>query len=107
MRFFVREALSLNKILLNINNLSVLKGFPLFNSETPPTRARITCSQKGISTEVSYLLNRMISHPLIVGSVSGLSTSQINKSRVVFKSQYPLICGAQSQRVRNARVLPA
>jgi hypothetical protein len=36
---------------------------------------------------VSCLLNRTISHPLIVGSVSGLSTSQINKSRVVLKSR--------------------
>jgi hypothetical protein len=107
MRFFIREALSLNEVLLNVSNLSMSKGFPLFNSEISPTRARIACSQKGTSTEVSYLLNRMISHPLIVGSVSGLSTSQINKSRVVFKSQCPLICGAQSQRVQNARVLPA
>jgi hypothetical protein len=86
MRFFVREALSLNEVLSNISNSSILKGFPLLNSETPPTRARDTYSQKGISIEVFYLLNRTISHPLIVGSVSGLSTSQINKSRVVFKS---------------------
>jgi hypothetical protein len=85
----------------------MLKGFPLLDSETPPARAYVACSQKGTSTEVSYLLNRTISHPLIVGSVSGLSTSQINKSRMVFKSQCPLICGTQSQRVRNARVLPA
>jgi hypothetical protein len=107
MRFFIRKALSLNEVLLNVSNSSVLKSFPLLDSETPPARARNACSQKGTSTEVSYLLNRTISHPLIVGSVSGLSMSQINKSRVVFKSQYPLIYGARSQRVRNARVLPA
>jgi hypothetical protein len=82
----VREAPSLNEVLLNVSNLSILKGFPLLNSETPPTRAHFIYSQKGISTEVFCLLNRMISYPLIVGSASGLSTSQINKSRVVFKS---------------------
>jgi hypothetical protein len=75
MRFFIREALSLNEVLLNVNNLSILKGFLLLDSETPLTRARITCSQKGISIEVFCLLNRMISHLLIVGSVSDLSTS--------------------------------
>jgi hypothetical protein len=36
---------------------------------------------------MSCLLNRTILYPLIVGSVSGLSTSQINKSRVVLKSR--------------------
>jgi hypothetical protein len=85
----------------------MLKGFSLLNSETLSAYACDVCSQKRTSTEVSCLLNRTISHLLIVGSVSGLSTSQINKSRVVFKSQCPLICGARSQRVRNARVLPA
>jgi hypothetical protein len=90
----IREAPSLNEVLLNISNLFMSKGFPLLDSETPPTRARFVYSQKGISTEVFCLLNRTISHPLIVGSASGLSTSQINKSRVVFKSQYPLVYGA-------------
>jgi hypothetical protein len=36
-RFFIYKALSLNKVLLNISNLSVIKGFSLLNSETPPT----------------------------------------------------------------------
>jgi hypothetical protein len=103
----IREALSLNEVLLNVSNLSILKGFPLLDSETPPTRARFIYSQKEISIEVSCLLNRTISYPLIVGSASGLSTSQINKSRVVFKSQYPLVCSAQAPHMRNARVLPA
>jgi hypothetical protein len=93
MRFFVRKALSLNEILLDVSNLSILKGFPLLDSETPLTHARVACSQKRISIEISYLLNRMISYPLIIGSVSGLSISQINKSQIVFKSQCPLICG--------------
>jgi hypothetical protein len=80
MRFFIHEALSLNEVLPNVSNLSILKSFPLLNSEMPPTRARNACSQKEINIEVSYLLNRMISHPLIIRLVSGLSTSQINKS---------------------------
>jgi hypothetical protein len=80
MRFFVREALSLNEVLLNVNNSFMLKGFPLLDNETPPAHARKACSQKGISIEVSCLLNRMILHSLIIGSVSGLSMSQINKS---------------------------
>jgi hypothetical protein len=86
MRFFIREALSLNEVLLNVNNLFMSKGFPLLNSETPSTHAYNACSQKGINIKMSYLLNKMISHPLIVGSVSDLSTSQINKSQMIFKS---------------------
>jgi hypothetical protein len=75
MRFFIRETLSLNEVLLNVNNLFMLKGFPLLDSETPPACARDACSQKRISIKVSYLLNRMISHPLMIGSVSDLSIS--------------------------------
>jgi hypothetical protein len=40
----VREAPSLNEVLLNVSNLSILKGFPLLDSETPPTRARFIYS---------------------------------------------------------------
>jgi hypothetical protein len=40
----VREAPSLNEVLLNISNLSILKGFPLLDSETLPTRARFIYS---------------------------------------------------------------
>jgi hypothetical protein len=75
MRFFIYKAPSLNEVLPNVSNLSVLKGFSLLDSETPPTCACFACSQKGTSTEVSCLLNRTILYPLIVGSVSGLSTS--------------------------------
>ena len=42
---------------------------------------------------MSCLLNKTILHLQSVRTVSSLSTSQILKSRVVFKSQYPLICG--------------
>jgi hypothetical protein len=78
-------------------------------SLSSPARRRLLAhdawSQKGTSTGVSCLLDRTISHPLIVESASGLSTSQITKSRVVFKSQYPLICdGAQAHRDRAGRV---
>jgi hypothetical protein len=44
MRFFVRKALSLNEVLLNVNNSFMLKGFPLLDSETPSARARDACS---------------------------------------------------------------
>ena len=40
-----------------------------------------------------YFLNRTISHLQSVRTISNLNTNQILKSRVVFKSQYPLICG--------------
>jgi hypothetical protein len=90
--FFVRKALSLNKVLLNVSNSSVLKDFPLL-AAWHCLLARVIRTQKGTSTRVSCLLNRTISHPLPVRAASGLSTSQIFKSRVVFKSQYPLICG--------------
>jgi hypothetical protein len=40
----VRETSSLNEVLLNVSNLFMLKGFPLLNSETPPTRARFIYS---------------------------------------------------------------
>ena len=48
--------------------------------------------QKKTSTRMSCLLNRTISHSQSVRVTSSLNTSQILKSRMVFKSQYPLIC---------------
>ena len=42
---------------------------------------------------MSCLLNRTILHLQSVRTVSSLNTNQIFKSRVVFKSQYLLICG--------------
>jgi hypothetical protein len=44
MRFFIREALSLNEVLSNVSNSSMLKGFPLLDSETLSARACDACS---------------------------------------------------------------
>ena len=62
-------------------------------------------SQKRTSIKISYFLNRTISHSLSISPVSVLSTSQILKSQVVFKSQCPLICGSFVQCVQVTRVL--
>ena len=90
--FFVRETLNLNKILFNVSNSSVLKDF-LFLIIQRCLLTHVVRIQKGTSIRMSCLLDRAISHPQSVRAASGLSTSQIPNSQVVFKSQYPLICG--------------
>ena len=103
-RFFVREILNFNKILLNISNSSILKNF-LFSLISCCLLVHDTWSQKKSSIKVFYFLFRTILHLLITKPVSNLSTSQINKSWIVFNIQYPLIrCDARTQRVRNVRV---
>ena len=84
--------MSLNEVLLNVSNSSVLKNFSLLVIRCC-LLVYVVRTQKGTSTRVFCLLDRTISHSQPVRTVSGLSTSQILKSRIVFKSQCPLICG--------------
>ena len=89
--FFIQKALSLNEVLPNVSNLSVSKDF-LFFTVWCCLLACIMQTQKKINIRVFCLLDRMILHSLSVRAASDLSMSQIPKSWMVFKSQYPLIC---------------
>ena len=84
--------MNLNKILLNINNSSILKDFSFFIVRRC-LLVYVVRTQKETSTRMFYFLNRTILYSQSIRTVSDLSTSQIFKSRMVFKSQYPLICG--------------